>query len=373
MHSSAQHVLLTISLLTCLGATLYLLFPRGGPEVYRRKRMRRALSMLLGALYGLGFRLMLMVPHLAPVSARLLPEPVSLAFLVMMPFAVGAIAVYFGEEDERLSVSYQFAAPALDIVVFLSLTALSFLEGTICIVMAMPIFLVMAIVGGLLMGLVLRLSSRGGTVVRCAVMLPLLAAPLENALGNRDEVHQMQLRTVIHASPAVIWGDIKNARDIRPDELGTSWVYSIGVPRPEEGLTRQTPEGEVRWSRWSQGVRFKEKILAQIPDRSILWDFHFDDSSIPPGVLDEHVRIGGRYFDLVDTRYDIQPLDGGNSELTLTAHYRVSTAFNGYAALWAGWMLRDAGATVLHFYKHRSEADEARSQAQGRMELLRAG
>jgi hypothetical protein len=281
-----------------------------------------------------------------------------------MPFAVGAIAVYFGEEDERLRLGYQVGAPSLDILVFLALTALSFLEGSICIVMALPIFLAMAIAGGLLMGLVLRLSGRGGSVARCAVVLPLLVAPLENSFGNRDEIRQLQLHTIIHASPAAIWSNIKNARDIRPEELGSSWVYSIGVPRPEEGLTEQTAEGEVRWSRWSQGVRFKEKILAQIPQRSILWDFHFDDRSIPPGVLDEHVRIGGRYFDLVDTRYDIVPLEGGDSRLTLTAHYRVSTAFNAYAALWAGWMLSDAGDTVLHFYKHRSEADEQGSVSQ---------
>jgi hypothetical protein len=251
----------------------------------------------------------------------------------------------------------------VDISIFLGLTALSLLEGSICIALASPIFMVMAVFGGLGMGLVLRLSGAGRGVAQCVVALPLLVAPLENAAGSRSEIHEIQLQTTIHADPALIWGNIKNARDIRPEELGSSWVYAIGVPRPEEGLTEATPQGEVRWSRWSHGVRFRENILAQVPGHTVLWDFHFDESSVPPGVLDEHVRIGGRYFDLVDTRYDIEPLGNGDCSLSLTAHYRVTTGFNAYAAMWAGAMLRSAGGTVLHFYKYRSEADQARLHA----------
>lgn len=363
MRSTPESVLLVISLLICLGTVVYFERPAGGlPVELRRKRRRTAWAMLLGALYGLAMRLTLSFGEITQLG-RWLPAPVSIAFLVLMPLAVGAIAVYYGDEEQRLQFSYQVAAPVIDIFIFLGLTALSFLEGSICIVMATPIFLVTAIAGGLLMGLVLRFSGAGRGVARCMVALPLLVAPLENAVGSREDIREIQLRTTIHADPAVIWGNIKNARNIGPEELGSSWVYSIGVPRPEEGLTQLTPQGEVRWSRWSHGVRFRENILAQIPGRTVLWDFHFDEASVPPGVLDEHVRIGGRYFDLVDTRYDIDPQGDGDCTLSLTAHYRVSTGFNAYAALWADAMLRSAGGTVLHFYKHRSEADQARLQA----------
>ncbi len=359
MHTSPQHVLYTISLLTCLGALLYAFWP-GGPAERRR---RRAAAVLLGALYGFGMRLGLSGAIFGPTVGHLFPTALSLAFLVLMPMAVGAIAVYCGDEQQRRSLGYQLSAPLLDICVFLGLTALGMLEGAICIAMALPIFLLMGMAGGVLMGLLLRLFRGRGSVVGCFAALPFLAAPLQNPDGYRTEIREVRLQTTIHAEPAVIFGNIKNVRDIRPEELGSSWVYSIGVPRPQEGLTEVTPQGEVRWSRWSQGVRFRENILAQIPERSILWDFHFDEASIPPGVLDEHVRIGGRYFDLVDTRYDIEPLGGGDCRLSLTAHYRVTTGFNAYAALWAGGMLRAAGGTVLNVYKHRSEADELRLRA----------
>lgn len=364
MSATPQSVLLAISLLVCLGAILYFSRPPGRyPEERRRKRRRAGWAMLLGALYGLGMRVMLGLAGHLPLLSSVLPRPVSISFLVLMPMAVGAIAVYCGDEEERRSLGYQVAAPALDIFIFLGLTALSFLEGSICIVLAAPVFLLMAVAGGLLMGLVLRLSGAGRGVARCMVALPLLMAPLENAVGSREQVREIKLHTTIHAAPALVWANIKNARDIRPEELGSSWVYAIGVPRPEEGLTEVTPQGEVRWSRWSHGVRFRENILAQIPGRTVLWDFHFDERSVPPGVLDEHVRIGGRYFDLVDTRYDIEPLGGGDCALSLTAHYRVSTGFNAYAALWADAMLRSAGGTVLHFYKYRSETDQVRLHA----------
>ena len=38
---------------------------------------------------------------------------------------------------------------------------------------------------------------------------------------------------------------------------------------------------------------------------TIHWHYQFDPDSFPPGSMDDHVAIGGEYFDLLDTRPDI--------------------------------------------------------------------
>ena len=47
--------------------------------------------------------------------------------------------------------------------------------------------------------------------------------------------------------------------------------------------------------------------------------------------MDDHVTIGGHYFDLLDTAYTLTPTGGQATELRITMHYRVSTQFNWYA------------------------------------------
>lgn len=71
--------------------------------------------------------------------------------------------------------------------------------------------------------------------------------------------------------------------------------------------------------------------------------------------MDDHVRIGGHYFDLVDTSYSLRP-DGTYTRLIVTFRYRLSTRFNWYADPILRVLLVDAADAYLALYKRRSEA-----------------
>ena len=64
------------------------------------------------------------------------------------------------------------------------------------------------------------------------------------------------------------------------------------------------------------------------------WTYHFAPDSFPPHALDDHVQIGGHYFDIIDTTYTLRPLDSTSTRLDIQMHYRVSTDFNWYANVW---------------------------------------
>jgi hypothetical protein len=76
--------------------------------------------------------------------------------------------------------------------------------------------------------------------------------------------------------------------------------------------------------------------------------------------LDDHVRIGGHYFDLVDTSYELVPR-GAGTELSIRMRYRVSTQFNWYAEPIARWLVGNFEETILAFYKRRGEGASGRS------------
>jgi hypothetical protein len=77
---------------------------------------------------------------------------------------------------------------------------------------------------------------------------------------------------------------------------------------------------------------------------------------IPPTTFDEHVTVGGEYFDVLHGEYMLEPLSNGRTRLHLTSQSRVSTDFNWYAHLWTDAVMSDLQRRILFVVKNRSES-----------------
>ncbi len=75
--------------------------------------------------------------------------------------------------------------------------------------------------------------------------------------------------------------------------------------------------------------------------------YEFTEDSFPPNALDEHVEIGGLYFDVLDTEYVIERLGANRSELIVRMRFRVSTHFNWYARSVASLLVSNFEETIL--------------------------
>jgi len=226
-------------------------------------------------------------------------------------------------------------------------------------VMASPLFLVLALVGGIVGAIVSAVGGKAGHgMLAFALVLPLAAAPLEDQVG----APLLRVRTVesifIDAPPAVVWRHINHPVDIRPEELRDGLAYRIGVPFPIEGRTLEERVGGLRRLQWQRGVFFDEVITVWEPERRIAWRYAFSPDSFPPGSLDDHIVIGGRYFNLADTTYTLTPEHGG-TRLSVDVGTEVTTTFNWYAGPWATWLVGDTARTILKFYKVRAEGRAA--------------
>jgi hypothetical protein len=82
-------------------------------------------------------------------------------------------------------------------------------------------------------------------------------------------------------------------------------------------------------------------------------------NSFPEGSLDEHVKIGGQYFDLYDTTFNLVPISSDLTRLEIISHYRVTTGVNFYSVPIARFIAHDFMSTILHLYKLRSERSES--------------
>ena len=103
-----------------------------------------------------------------------------------------------------------------------------------------------------------------------------------------------------------------------------------------------------------RGVHFDQVATTWREPSEITWRYRFAADSFPAGALDDHVRIGGEYFDVVESTYRLTPR-GNGTVLSLSTRYRVSTHFNWYAGRVGDLLVGDFEETVLGFYARRAE------------------
>ncbi|HEY0683030.1 MAG TPA: hypothetical protein VGD45_11920 [Steroidobacter sp.] len=320
------------------------------------KNYPRTIGLVIGALYGLLLRLMFEWDALHNEY-----EIVSTSFLLLAPFATGAIAVFFGSRAGRLSVGAQIGTAIGTMVFFLIAMFVLFIEGMICIMLVLPVFMIASIIGGLAMGLALRLVRYNGAVVSCFALLPVAFAPLESRLTPDSHERTVVNTVVIDASATEIWNNLTSVSNIEKEELGFSYTHAIGVPRPLQAAMDGAGVGAVRTSQWEKGVQFKEVVTQWQPPYRLSYDFDIPPGSIPRDALDRHVEIGGEYFTVVSGAYTIRPLSAEQCEVTLQTTYANRSNLKLYGDLWGDFVFDDFHQSILRLIKHRAER-ESRAQ-----------
>jgi hypothetical protein len=289
------------------------------------------------------------------------------AFIYFAPMFVGAVTVYIAETQKRRSWNYYVYAPFLANTLFVLGTLLIMIEGLICAIVIIPLFSIIGAFGGLAMGIVCRITNWPKQTLSALAVLPLALGFAGDLLPTPQEFSRIERSIVINASPDVIWQQLAYAKDISAEDFQGTWAAKIGVPMPQAGVVSyepgSSPTGYVRHAHWDKKVHFDGLITDWQPGQLMRWTYRFAPDSFPPHALDDHVMIGGHYFDLIDTSFKLEPEASGthpttrltNTRLTIAASYRVSTQFNFYADAVAQLLLDNMLHTATGFYQRRSE------------------
>ncbi len=280
------------------------------------------------------------------------------SFILLVPLLVGAATVYVAEIQHRRSWAYYAWAPVSANLLFVLGTMAIMIEGLICAILIVPLFGAVGAIGGLIMGAVCRKTHWPRQALYGVTVLPIVMGGLEQHIPLPDREVTIEHARVVRASPADVWRQLENARDIGPEEVDRAWVYRIGIPVPIAGVTERTTEGMIRHITMGSGIHFDEIAAEWQPERHVRWVNRFVADSFPPNALDDHVKIGGRYFGIGDTDYTLVPI-GGATELRMTVRYRLSTTFNWYAGPILDLLISNFEDVILGFYAHRAEADAA--------------
>lgn len=286
---------------------------------------------------------------------------VSFVFLFTVPFVLGVLTIRSAARFGSTSWATWIFRPWAACLMLAFVLAVLAWEGAICLVIAAPIYLFMSSLGGVTAGLHDRSARRRGydpSNFRFGIVLalPVLLAPIEQRFATKTEKRVVETSIQIAADPATVFRNLAEVREIHSDERPHGFFQRIGIPRPLEATLSYAGVGAVRDARFVEGIRFVETLTRYEPGRSLAFNIAVDPGSIGD-TLDEHVRVGGPYFDAEYGEFDIEPKPGGVVLLRLWSRHRLATHFNFYASLWTDAIMRDLQNGICAIIKRRSELE----------------
>jgi hypothetical protein len=287
-------------------------------------------------------------------------EVMSCAFVIGVPLALGFITIWFGEYRDSKSWLVWLIAPWIASIACLACALVLAWEGLICIILLLPLILVLSSIGGLIAEICLKIfkSKRDRTFcVAIVVLLPFAAAPIEQLQSINSQIRTVQTQIKIHANAETVWNQIRSVSLISEKEQHFSFSHMIGFPRPLEAKLVGDGVGAVRYATFEKGVLFVETINEWDEPHRLAFLIRADTKNIPPKTFDEHVIIGGKYFDVLNGTYWIEEIGNGDVILHLSSSQRLSTRFNFYSHFWTEFLMADLQNYILGIIKKRCETN----------------
>ncbi|GAA4320602.1 hypothetical protein GCM10023149_19950 [Mucilaginibacter gynuensis] len=280
----------------------------------------------------------------------------SVSFIFLVPFGIGALTIFLSGIESVKKMSYRVFTPWIPILAFMLLTMLASLEGWACWLMVLPLFLGASSLGGMVAGhYKLKKHRNENTYISVIALLPLLASPVERYIGDHPSVYKAYTYIDIKADKSEIWPNVTRVRAIKKDEDKGWLTEKLGFPRPIRAELNYNGVGGYRKAIFDKGLIFHEEVTDYKDQQEMSFTIKANPYEIQSTTMDEHVVIGGRYFDVMDGTYQLQQLNATTYRLYLYSHFKLTTTFNLYASLWAEWIMKDIQNNILQVIKERSE------------------
>jgi hypothetical protein len=104
-------------------------------------------------------------------------------------------------------------------------------------------------------------------------------------------------------------------------------------------------------------VSFFEVVTEWQPAKKLSFTIKADPDFVPHTAFDEHIIVGGRFYDVLDGTYEIEPTSDGACTLHLSSTHRLSTPFNWYAGWWSEWVMSQIQGSILEVIRKRCETN----------------
>jgi len=275
------------------------------------------------------------------------------ALFVGSPFLIALVIGYIANRPERVTLGWTFSLALFAFLMGgLALVGFAF-EGVICLVMATPLIVAMALAGAMIGRALAGLGRRGrGTTLASVAVLPLLLAgeALAPPRADFESVESVE----VAAPPAAVWDSVVH---MGPIPGAPAAPFRWGLAYPMRGEIQGEGVGAIRRGVFSTGVAY-ERVTAWEPEKRLDFIVLSDPPSLKELSPYDHVNAPhmNGYFRTRDARFSITPLPGGRSRLTLATHHDLDLAPAVYWTPMAQWAVHANKQRVLNHFRRQAEA-----------------
>ena len=274
---------------------------------------------------------------------------------VGIPFFLGFGTVLTYGRVNSVSRKQAVGLAFLSVAVFSSVVFILAVEGIICVAMAFPILLALAIVGA---SIAYGLIDGEKTETLNSIFLPFLVIPI---LGGIEAIHNpipqstsVTTELIIDAPKQIVWDKLVAFSEIEPP---TEFLFSTGIAYPTHAEIDGFGIGAIRKCNFTTGT-FVEPIT--VWNEPNLLEFSVLDQ--PPPMIetspygDLHVPHLDGYFKSYRGQFKLEQLQTGETKLLGTTWYSHDIWPGFYWRLWSDFILHKIHFRVLNHIKKEAEA-----------------
>lgn len=275
---------------------------------------------------------------------------------VALPFCLGLFSVLLHSYHEPRSFGQCIGVSVLPIFVLGFVLLVVAVEGIICILMAAPIALVLAFLGGWL-GYVIQAVHWGRRHMPAMLSVVILLTPsffsVEHFVKPQAGVFEVKSSIEVNAPPEKVWQKVVAFSEIPPPQ---ETIFRAGIAYPIRAEISGHGAGAVRHCVFSTGP-FVEPIT--VWDEPHLLRFSVTANPAPMNELTPYGHISPRhlhdYFESHQGQFLLTALSSGHTRLEGTTWYSHTMWPEQYWHWWSSYVIHNIHMRVLRHIKAQVE------------------
>ncbi|HEY2351405.1 MAG TPA: DUF805 domain-containing protein [Candidatus Acidoferrum sp.] len=278
------------------------------------------------------------------------------SLFVALPFCMGLFSVLTYSYHEPRSLASCLGVSILPIaLVGLVIFAIA-VEGLICLLMAAPLALPLALLGGFL-GASIQAhywNPRNRPAILTAILLTVPSAFFgEHAAALQPPEFAVRSAVEINAPPSKVWNEVVAFAEIPPPQ---EWLFRAGIAYPIRAEISGSGAGAIRHCIFSTGP-FEEPIT--VWDQPHLLKFSVTQNPAPLNELSPYKQIHAPhlhgYFISHGGQFLLTGLPGGRTRLEGTTWYRHTMWPATYWGWWSDYVIHRIHMRVLNHIREQAE------------------
>ena len=274
-------------------------------------------------------------------------------FFVGLPFAMGLTSAVTYGHHERRSLWACLGVALLTLGFSFLLLLLLAIEGILCLLMAAPIALPLAAVGGWVGYLVKNRAFLKNPSLSVFVTTFLLMGFEEKALPEAP-LFAVRSEVLVNAPPEKVWNHVVTFSELPPAE---DWLFSLGIACPTCATIEGTGVGAIRHCNFTTGAFVEPITVWDEPNR-----LAFDVISQPPPMkelspYDIHPPHLDGHLESKRGEFRLRRFEEDKTILIGTTWYKHNMWPASYWKIWSDFLIGRIHRRVLNHVKKLSETN----------------